>query len=148
MTLTGIDSGSELAIAAGAVFYADGTYDQQDEDAFKSILAYRQHHLQQMKDEDELIRGALADAANEHPVAGVLTGLNKRRVEEMDKPGQRFPTDLSNSVLRSMQEPRAYGPMKGKSERQILIQYVEEQEKRVELMKPHCHLEIDAATKQ
>jgi hypothetical protein len=29
MTLTGIDSGSELAIAARAVFYANGTYDQQ-----------------------------------------------------------------------------------------------------------------------
>jgi hypothetical protein len=145
MTLTGIDSGSELAIAAGAVFYADGTYDQQDEDAFKNLLAYRQHRLQQMKDEDELIRDALADAANEHPVAGVLTGLNKRRVEEMDKPGQRFPMDLSNSELRSMQQPIAYGPMKGKTERQRLTQYVEQQEKRVELMTPHCHLEISVS---
>jgi hypothetical protein len=32
--------------------------------------------------------------------------------------------------------------MKGKSERERLTQYVQNQEKRVELMTPHCHLEI------
>lgn len=141
-TLTGINSGSELDITAGAVFYADGSYDQQDEDAFKQMLAYRQHQLQQMKDTDELIRNALADEPNAHPVAVVLTQLNTRRVEEMDKPGQRFPMDLSDSELRSMQQPISYGPMKGKTERERLTQYVEEQEKKVELMTPHCHLEI------
>jgi hypothetical protein len=141
-TLTEINSGSELDITAGAVFYADGSYDQQDENAFKQMLAYRQHQLQQMKDTDELIRNALADEANVHPVAVVLTQLNKRRVEEMDKPGQRFPMDLSDSELRSMQQSISYGPMKGKTERERLTQYVEEQEKKVELMTPHCHLEI------
>jgi hypothetical protein len=40
-----------------------------------------------------------------------------------------------------LQRP-AHGPQKGKTERQRLTQYVEEQEKRVELMTPHCHLEI------
>lgn len=142
ITLQGIDSGADVDAAAGVVFYTDGTYDEQDKDVFKQMLAYRQHQLQQMKAEDELIRNALAEPANEHPVAGVLTELNKRRVEEMDKPGQQFPMDLSNSQLRSMQQPIAYGPMKGKTERERLTQYVEEQEKRVELMTPHCHLEI------
>lgn len=141
VTLTGINSLSELGMAAGAVFYADGSYDQQDEDAFKEMLAYRQHQLQQMKNTDELIRNALADEANVHPVAVVLTQLNKRRVEEMGKPGQRFP-DLSDPELQSMQQPISYGPMKGKTERERLTQYVEEQEKKVELMTPHCHLEI------
>jgi hypothetical protein len=142
VTLTGINSNSELGMAAAAVFYADGSYDQQDEDAFKQMLADRQHQLQEMKDTDELIRNALADEANAHPVAVVLTQLSKRRVEEMDKPGQRFPMDLSDSELRSMQQPISYGPMKGKTERERLTQYVEEQEKKVELMTPHCHLEI------
>ena len=140
-TLTGINSGSELDITAGAVFYADGSYDQQDEDAFKQMLAYRQHELQQMKDTDELIRNALADESNAHPVALVLTQLNKRRVEELDKPGQRY-SPMDDSELRSMQQPISYGPMKGKTERERLTQYVEEQEKKVELMTPHCHLEI------
>jgi hypothetical protein len=142
VTMTGIDSGSDLDAIAGVVFYTDGTFDQQDEDSFKRMLAYRQHQLQQMKDEDELIQNALADPANEHPVAGVLTELNKRRVEEMDKPGHQFPMDLSSSELRSMQQPLAYGPDKGKTERERLTQYVQDQEKRVELMVPHCHLEI------
>jgi len=141
MTLTGIDNGADVDATAGAVFYTDGSYDKQDEGAFKQMLAYRQHELQQMQNEDELIRNALADPTNERPVAGVLTELNKRRVEEMDK-GRHFPMDLSNSELRSMQQPIAYGPMKGKSERERLTQYVEDQEKRVELMTPHCHLEI------
>jgi hypothetical protein len=142
MTLTGIDSRSEFDATAGVVFYADGTYDQQDEDAFERMLAGRQHQLQKMKDEDELIRSALADPANEHPVAGVLTELNKRRIEEMNKP-QRFPMDLSDSELRQIQQPIAYGPMKGKSERDRLKQFVEEQDRRIELMTPHCHLEIE-----
>ena len=141
-TLTGINSGSELDITAGAVFYADGSYDQQDEDAFKQMLAYRQHELQQMKDTDELIRNALADESNSHPVAVALTQLKERRVEELDKPGQQFPMYLLDSALRSMQQPISYGPMKGKTERERLTQYVEEQEKRVALMTPHCHLEI------
>jgi hypothetical protein len=144
-TLTGINSGSEQDITAGVVFYADGTYDQQDEDAFKRMLATRQHQLQQIKEENELIRNALANPSNEHPVAPVLTELNKRRVEEMDKPGQRFPMDLSDSDLRMMQQPIAYGPQKGKTERERLTQYVEEQEKKVELMTPHCHLEISVS---
>jgi hypothetical protein len=88
-----------------------------------------------------LIGSTNCNKANAHPVAVVLTQLNKRRVEEMDKPGQRFPMDLSDSELRSMQQPISYWPMKGKTERERLTKYVEEQEK-VELMTPHCHLEI------
>jgi hypothetical protein len=44
-TLTGIDSASDLDVIAGAVFYTDGTYDEQDEDAFKRALANRQGSL-------------------------------------------------------------------------------------------------------
>ena len=136
MTLTGINSGSELDITAGVVFYADGTYDKQDEDAFERMLTARQGQLREMKEADELIRNALADPTNDHPIAAVLTELNKRHAEAMDKPGQEFfPMDLSN--LRNMQRPQ-----KGTTERERLTQYVDEQEKRVELMMPHCHLEI------
>jgi hypothetical protein len=140
MTMTYINSGSELDIVAAVVFYVDGSYDQQDENAFKQMLTYRQGQLQAMKEADELIRKALADPSNDHPVAAVITEMNKRRVEQMDKPGPQFPMDIQN--LRRMQEPIDYGPLKGKNERERLTQYVEEQEKKVELMTPHCHLEI------
>jgi hypothetical protein len=129
-------------VIAGAVFYTDGTYDEQDEDAFKRALANRQGSLQQMKEEDELIRNALADSTNDHPVAAVLTELNKRRVEAMDKPNHGFFPPMNLSNLENMQRPQAHGPQKGMPERERLTQYVEEQEKRVELMTPHCHLEI------
>src|ERR1700680_635789 len=86
MTLPGINSGSELDIAAGAVFYTDGTYDEQDENSFKRMLSARQGQLQQMKEANELIRNALAETTNDHPVAAVLTELSKRRAEAMEKP--------------------------------------------------------------
>jgi hypothetical protein len=141
MTLPGINSGSELAVAAGAVFYTDGTYEKQDENSFKRMLTARQAQLQQMKEEDEMIRNALADTTNDHPVAAVLKELSKRHAEAMEKPGQGFfPLDLGN--LKYLQQPQAYGEQKGKTERERLTQYVEEQEKKVELMTPHCHLEI------
>jgi hypothetical protein len=143
MTLPGINSGSELDITAGVVFYTDGTYEKQDEDSFKRMLTNRQAQLQQMKEADELIRNALADPTNDHPVAAALTELNKRRAEAMEKPGIGFLhlMDISSN-LRLMQQPQPYGPQKGKTERERLTQYVEAQEKRIELMTPHCHLEI------
>ncbi len=141
MTLTGINSGSELGITAGVVFYADGTYEQQDEDAFKRMLANRQGQLQEMKDANELIRNALADATNDHPVAAVLAELNKRRVEAMDKAGHTF-FPMDQSTLHYIQRPQ-----KGTTERERLTQYVEEQEKRVELMTPHCHCHLEIALK-
>jgi hypothetical protein len=139
ITLTGINSGSDLDAVAGAVFYVDGTYDERDKDAFKQMLTMRPGQLEQMKEEDELIRNALSDSTNEHPVAGVLTELNKRRVEAMSKPNHGFLPPMNPSNLENLQR---YGPPKGMTERERLTQYVEEQEKRVELMTPHCHLEV------
>jgi hypothetical protein len=133
-TLTGINSASELDIVAGVVFYVDGSYDQQDEDAFKRMLVERQGSLKEMKEADELIRKALADSTDEHPVAALLTELNK--------PGNGLFFSMDQSNLKYMQQPVAYGPQKGMTERQRLTQYVEEREKRVELMTPHCHPEI------
>jgi hypothetical protein len=147
MTLTGINSGSELDVVAGVVFYADGSYEKSDEDAFKRLLTMRQSGRQQMKEQDEVIRNALADTTNEHPVAAVLTELNKRRAEAMEKPNHMgfFPMDLGS--LRYLQQP-GYGEQKGKTERERLTQYVEDEEKRVELMTPHCHLEITVQDKK
>lgn len=145
MTLPGINSGSELDIAAGAVFYTDGSYDERDENSFKRMLATRQEQLQEMKEADELIRNALADTTNDHPIAAVLTELDKRRAKAMEEPSERFGLvagmDISTN-LRMMQRPQAYGEQKDKTERERLTQYVEEEEKKVELMTPHCHLEI------
>jgi hypothetical protein len=103
---TGFDSGSGVDAIAGAVFYTDGTYHEQDKEASKRALANRQGALRQMKEEDDLIRDALAGPTNEDPVAALLTELNKRRVKTMGKHGFFFSHD--NSQLQSMQRPQAY----------------------------------------
>jgi hypothetical protein len=59
----------------------------------------------------------------------------------MDKPHQGFFSPVNVSNMQNLQRP-PNGAQKGKTERERLRQYVEEQEKRVELMTLRCHLEI------
>jgi hypothetical protein len=146
VTMNGMNSASEFEITAGVVFYTDGSFDKQDEDTFKQLLANRQGSLLAMKKTNEVIKNALADTGNEHPAATVITDLTKYVVETATKqygpsdPEMNERTSLENDIqyLRNMQRPH-----KGKTEREVLSQYVEDQEKRIELMTPHCHLEIE-----
>jgi len=136
----------DVTVAAAAVFYADGSFDKREENAFKELLAMRQAQLLAMKKINEITRNVLEDSANDHPVATAITELAKYTVEAMSRK-QDSPYDpeldqqmhLQNAIqnLRGMQQPQ-----KGTTERERLMQYVEEQEKRVTLMEPHCHLEI------
>ena len=145
MTMNGMDSASEFDITAGAVFYVDGSFDKQDEDTFKQLLAMRQGPLLAMKKANEVIKGALANTGNEHPAAMAMADLTKYVVEIATKqygpfdPERNQQMSLENDIqyLRGMQRPQ-----KGTTERERLAQYVEEQEKRIVLMEPHCHLEI------
>jgi hypothetical protein len=146
MTLPGFNSGSELDIASGVVFYTDGTYEEQDKDAFKRMIANRQKDLLVMKKVNEAIQNSLADQTNEHPTAAALAELAKAAIEAAThKPdgtydpaqGRQWPLQNAIQSLSSIQ-----GQQRGTTERESLTQYVEEQEKRVELMTPHCHIEI------
>ena len=141
MTVSG-ESGPEVDIGAGVVFYTDGSFDRQDEKAFKHMLAARQGELLAMKKVNEIIKGALADPANEHPATAAISELTKSAAEAMaHKTDGPYDTEHLRAIhmqndfqnLRSMQ---------GATERERLMQYVEEQDKRIELMTPHCHLEI------
>jgi len=140
ITLTGVNSSPELDFVADVIFYDDGTFDEHNEDVFKRMLASRQATLMQAKEGVEVMRNALADPTNDHPAAEALKELTRRRTVAMEGAckGFFFSTDLSN--LRSMQQPQ-----KGKTEREQLTQYVEREEKKVELMSPHCHLEIPSS---
>lgn len=141
----------DVVVAADAVFYADGSFDEGEEQAFKQLLAMRQSQLLAMKKANEILRNALADTTNDHPAATAITGLAKAAADSLahnpDGPYDTEHFQMPNlqgdiQTLRNMQQPQPYGPQKGKTERERLAQYVEEQEKRVELMTPHCHLEI------
>jgi hypothetical protein len=146
MTLPGINSGSELDITAGVVFYTDGTYEEQDKGALKRMIANRQRDLLVMKKVNEASENALADPTNDHPIAAAITELTKAAIEAAThKPdgaydaaqGLQWPLQNAMQNLSNMQ-----GQQGGRTERERLKQYVEEQAKRVELMTPHCHLEI------
>jgi len=145
MTMNGIESGSELEFTAAVVFYADGSFDKQDEDAFKQMLARRQGELLAKKKVNEIVKNALADTTNDHPTAAALTELSKYVVEGMARKqdGRYDPERDEHMELQGdIQNLKNMQPHRGTTERELLSQYVEEQEKRITLMEPHCHLEI------
>jgi len=144
-------NGSDVEVTAEVVFYADGSFDKHDETAFKRMVARRQGQLLEMKKANKIMRDALADTTNEHPTATAITELAKAAAEAMahnpdgpyDAESEQVPVlqgDIQN--MRNMQRLPLLPSQQGKTERERLTQYVEEQEKRVELMTPHCHLEI------
>src|SRR5260370_42077917 len=91
MTLPGFNSGSELDIASGVVFYTNGTYEEQAKDAFKRMIANRQKDLLVMKKVNEAIQNSLADQTNEHPTAAALAELTKAAIETAaDKPDGHY----------------------------------------------------------
>lgn len=146
MTMNGMDSGSELDITAGAVFYADGSFDKQDEETFKQLLSRRQGQLLAMKMVNETIKNSLADPTNDHPSTAAIAELTKYLVElatrKQDAPHDPV-RDQQMSLENDVQNLRIFQqPQKGTTERESLTLYVEEQDKRIELMTPQCHLEI------
>jgi hypothetical protein len=149
------NNGPDVVISADVVFYADGTFDQQNEDQFKQMLGRRQSELLAMKKVNQIVRDALADPANNHPTEVAITELAKAAAEEMThSPDGQYDTESGQveflragiSNIRNVQRSAAHSTgapsEKDKSERERLLQIVEKQEKLVELITPQCHLEI------
>jgi hypothetical protein len=147
--------GPDVVITADVVFYADGTFDQQNEDQFKRMVARRQSQLLAMKKVNEIVRAALSDSANDHPTEAAITELAKATAEEMaHNPDGPYNMEFEQieslragiSKVRTVQRMAAHNigapSEKDKTERERLLQFVEKQEKRVELITPQCHLEI------
>jgi hypothetical protein len=119
------------------------------------FLSRRQGELLGNMEASKIIRAALSDPTNEHPVATAIPELAKAAAQGMahnpngpDDPERTVVGLLEGNInmLRMIQEQavKNWGAPseKGKTERERLIQYVEKQEKRIELMTPQCHLEI------
>ena len=146
---------ADVKATADPIFYTDGSYEKQDENEFKRFLSRRQGELLGNMEAGKIIRAALADPTGEHPVATAIPELAKAAAEGMahNPDGSYDPErtivgllEGNINMLRIIQEQavKNWGSPseKGKTERERVIQYVERQEKRVELMTPHCHLEI------
>ena len=148
--MTGFDEAPDFDVAVGTVFYADGSYDKQEEGVFKQMLADRQNRLLTMKKTNEIIQSALA-TSNDYPVAVAITELAKSAAETMASGNPETLYDhlkvgevqMVIQHLKNLRRLSYSGPQKDKTERERLTQYLEEQEKEVELMTPHCHFEIE-----
>ena len=146
---------ADVKTTADPIFYTDGSYEKQDENEFKRFLSRRQGQLLGNIEVSKIIRAALSDPTNEHPVATAIPELAKAAAEGMahnpDSPydPERTVVGLLQgniAMLRVVQEQTAKNtgtPSEmDKTERERALQYVERLEKRVELMTPQCHLEI------
>lgn len=146
---------ADVKATADPIFYSDGGFEKHNDDQFKSFLFHRQSELLGIVEANKIIRAALEDPTNEQPIATALPELAKAAAQRMahnpDGPYDPVPRTVgylqgSINMLRMIQENavKNWGTPSevGKTERERLIQFVEKQEKRVELMKPHCHLEI------
>ncbi len=146
-------NGPEVDVAVDAIFYADGSFDEWDEGIFKQVLAWRQSELLVMKKAHEIMRSALDDPTDDHPAGTAIKGLAKYAVESFGRAYDEDHIDIENGVtgIDRSQEPTVKGEIRdlkdvqarsGRTERERLTQYVEDHKKRIELMTPHCHLEI------
>jgi len=104
----GINTDSGLDAVADVVFYADGTFYERNEDAFKRMLADRQRHLLAIKKTNEIIKNVLADSTNEHLIATVITGLARAATESMSRKQDNFDPEQGaerflEPVIRTMQ---------------------------------------------
>jgi hypothetical protein len=140
----------DVAVTFDVIFYADGTLFNQNETGFNTMLADRQRSYLAIKKSTEIAKSALADP-NDHPIATAITGLTKAAAEAMAHyPDGPYDTDArqSSQFQWEMMTLRAIAQQKQDTERERLARYVEDQDKRIASMTPHCHLEIDPRPKQ
>ncbi len=147
ISLPGFDFGPDVAVTCDVLFYADGTFDETNEGAFKQMLAVRQRAYLAIKKAIEIAKNALAERTNDHPAAAAITELAKAAAEMMPynldgaydtEHGQQYQLQWEMQTLHNTVQRE----QKDTTERERLAQYVEDQEKRIASMTPHCHLEI------
>jgi hypothetical protein len=156
INLTGVDD-PNVVVSSAVIFYADGSFDQHDDDRFNRMLETRQGNLFGKKETDKNIRDVLADPANEHPCAAVIAALAKEVGQSLGDASQdvlsnflqsrgeeALRTGIANMRLIQMAAVKKTGSPSEQNltERERLTLFVERQERQVELMTPHCHLEI------
>jgi len=155
ISLAGADD-PNVVVSAAVLFYVDGSFDQHDGDRFNRMLATRQGSLFGKQETDKIIREMLADP-DEHPCAAVIAALAKMVGQSLGDASQdilsNFPQSRREEALRTginnmrliqtMAAKKAGTPSEqSMTERERLMEFVGRQEKQVELMTPHCHLEI------
>jgi hypothetical protein len=142
---------SNVDAVANVVFYTDGTFDEQNKNTFKGMLAGRQRQLLIDKEVIQAIDNALANKADDHPGAAALAELTKIAVEQTVKysryqEGAQYDPEKDQQYLLQMDignlQYHLQREQKATTERDRLTEYREYLSKVVEVLTPQCHLEI------
>ncbi|MGC1619156.1 MAG: hypothetical protein WA765_11775 [Candidatus Acidiferrum sp.] len=142
---------SNVEAVVDVVFYSDGTFDEQNTDTFKVMLAGRQRQLLIDKEVIQAIDHALANQADDHPGAAALTELTKNAVEQTVKysryqEGAQYDPEKGQQYLLQMAignlQYNLQREQKATTERDRLTDYRGYQSEVVEVLTPQCHLEI------
>ena len=138
---------SDIDAVVDVVAYADGTAQVQDNDrAFKNLLAVRKGPVLAMQKLVEIVKKVLADPMVSDPVSAALNELLPF-AESLDaKTKNGSPEVAENNVARNLQgDIRNLQYMqreKMDAQRDSLERYVESQEKRIALTAPHANLSL------
>jgi hypothetical protein len=142
---------SDIDAVVDVVAYADGTAQVQNNDrAFRNLLAERKGPVLAMQKVVEVVKRVLADPMVMAPLDSVIQQLTPL-VDSADKVKNRPPEDAESNVAMHLQSDLQNFEMAQRSqiwirlnmtEREWLTQYVQQHEKRIELMKPHCELVV------
>lgn len=126
---------SEVKAVVDMVTYADATADVQNKRAFQRLMAMRKGQLMALERIDEVIKREL-EGQNSSPISAALAELKPLLVDSLDgnSDGANQEEELRSAVnnLQGMQHVS--------NERESLTRYVEDLEKRIALMAPHCEL--------
>jgi hypothetical protein len=140
---------SGIDAVVDVVAYADGTAQVQNNDrAFRNLLAERKGPLLAMEKVVGVIKQVLADPMVTNPVDSVIRQLTPL-VDSADKMKNLPPEDAESNVgmhlqsdltnFQMVQRSRIWFQM-NMTEREWLTHYVEQHEKQIALMAPHANL--------
>jgi hypothetical protein len=141
---------SDIDAIVDVVAYADGTAQVVDNDrAFKNLVAERKGPVLAMEKMIEVVKGVLADPMVTSPFDAALRQLiplaesaNVKNGSPED-PEHEAAVHLRMEVQDFQSMQRSLRSRITMTEREWLTQYVQSQEKLIELMKPHCELAVE-----
>jgi hypothetical protein len=141
---------SDIDAIVDVVAYADGTAQVVDNDrAFRNLVAERKGPVLAMEKMIEVVKGVLADPMVTSPFDAALRQLiplaesaNVKNGSPED-PEHEAAVHLRMEVQDFQSMQRTLWSRITMTEREWLTQYVQSQEKLIELLKPHCELAVE-----
>lgn len=135
---------SSVKAVVDLVVYVDGTAEVLNQHAFSQIVASRKGSLMAMQKVSKVIKQVLADPTITNPSAAAVEQL-KRELAEAEKHNNPEVAEgnekmaLQNEVA-NLGRSQQTGFLRSATVHDYLQQYVEDMDKRIALMAPHCEI--------